>query len=129
MGFWVEIVTLIVPGFNDSDEELKDIAQYLHGVSADMPWHVTAFHKDYKMKDPDNTAAETLIRAAEIGYSTGLRFVYAGNLPGRVQKFENTFCPGCDALLIQRHGFTVQVDRIEEGKCPDCQAAIPGVWS
>ncbi len=82
MGFWVEIVTLVILGFNDSDEELKEAVKFLASISLDIPWHVTAFHEDYKMTDPDNTPPETLIRAAEIGYEAGLRFVYAGNLPG-----------------------------------------------
>ena len=80
--FWLEIVTLVIPGFNDSDEELHDIARFLVSISPDIPWHVTAFHQDYKMTDPDNTDARTLLRAAEIGVAEGLRFVYAGNLPG-----------------------------------------------
>ncbi|MDQ6712528.1 MAG: radical SAM protein, partial [Candidatus Dormibacteraeota bacterium] len=87
MGFWLEIVTLIIPGFNDSDEELDDIAQFLSGLSPSIPWHVTAFHKDYKMQDPDNTTAETLLRAARIGEAAGLQYVYAGNLPGRVGRY------------------------------------------
>ena len=88
IGLWVEIVTLIVPGFNDSNEELWDAARFLAGVSRDIPWHVTAFHKDYKMTEPDNTPARTLLRAAEIGREAGLNFVYAGNIPGRVEEYE-----------------------------------------
>src|SRR5215469_16910347 len=84
MGFWLEIVTLLVPGFNDSDDELKRLTEFLASVSPDIPWHVTAFHKDYKMTDPENTRARDLMRAAEIGKSAGLRFIYAGNLPGQV---------------------------------------------
>src|SRR5438309_1569209 len=83
LGFWLEVVTLVVPGFNDTDAELRDIARFLVSVSPDIPWHVTAFHPDYKMSDRDGTPARTLIRAAEIGLAAGLRFVYAGNLPGR----------------------------------------------
>jgi pyruvate formate lyase activating enzyme len=93
MGFWLEIVTLIIPGFNDSDDELTRMAEFLAGVSPDIPWHVTAFHKDYKMTNPDDTPPETLLRAARIGKSAGLRFVYAGNLPGRTEDWENTQCP------------------------------------
>jgi pyruvate formate lyase activating enzyme len=102
MGFWLEIVTLVIPGFNDSDDELTRLAEFLAGVSPDIPWHVTAFHKDYKMTDPENTSAETLIRAAEIGKKAGLRYVYAGNLPGEVGDLENTRCPSCRELLIER---------------------------
>src|SRR5579871_3368817 len=83
LGFWLEIVTLLVPGFNDSDRELGAMAEFLAGISLDIPWHVTAFHKDYKMDGPENTPAETLLRAARIGQAAGLRYVYAGNLPGQ----------------------------------------------
>ena len=130
MGFWMEIVTLIVPGFNDSDEELREAARFLAGISADVPWHVTAFHKDYKMTDPDDTGPETLLRAAEIGREEGLRFVYCGNLPGRVGDYENTICPGCRRPLIRRHGYTIlEYALTAEGECPDCGTAVPGVWS
>jgi pyruvate formate lyase activating enzyme len=128
-GFWVEVVTLTVPGFNDSDEELREIARFLVSVSPDIPWHVTAFHPDYKMTDPENTGVATLLRAAEIGVAEGLRFVYAGNLPGRVGNWENTYCPGCSALLIERYGFRVLANRIPQGRCPDCARTIPGFWS
>lgn len=129
MGFWVEIVTLIVPGFNDSEEELKEAAKFLVSVSHDIPWHVTAFHKDYKMTDPDNTSAEKLIRAAEIGYEAGLRFVYAGNLPGFVKNYENTYCPNCHKLLVERYGYRISDYNITpEGRCPNCSLNIPGVW-
>ncbi|MEW6511282.1 MAG: AmmeMemoRadiSam system radical SAM enzyme [Bacteroidota bacterium] len=129
MGIWVEIVTLIVPGFNDSNEELTDIARFLASVSPEIPWHVTAFHQDYKMTDPDPTPIQTLIRAAEIGKKEGLHFVYAGNIPGRVGRWENTWCPSCDALLIERVGFMVKSNRITGGRCPTCTTAIPGVWN
>jgi pyruvate formate lyase activating enzyme len=127
-GFWLEIVTLVVPGFNDSDEELREIARFLVSVSPDIPWHVTAFHQDYKMTAPDDTAVPTLLRAAEIGAREGLRFVYAGNLPGQVDRWENTWCPGCGALLVERRGFRVIQNRLADGSCPDCRRAIPGFW-
>jgi pyruvate formate lyase activating enzyme len=128
-GIWVEIVTLVVPEFNDSNEELQDIARFLVSVSRDIPWHVTAFHQDYKMTDHDSTPAGTLLRAAEIGYTAGLHFVYAGNLPGMTGKYENTYCPGCHEPLIERTGFIVQRNRLRNGTCPRCNMAIPGVWS
>jgi pyruvate formate lyase activating enzyme len=129
LGLWVEIVTLTIPGFNDSNEELWDAARFIAGVSRDIPWHVTAFHKDYKMTDPDNTDARTLLRAAEIGHEAGLRFVYAGNLPGQVGEYEDTFCPHCNERLIQRSGYVIHAYHITgEGKCPKCNTDIPGLW-
>jgi pyruvate formate lyase activating enzyme len=129
MGFWVEIVTLIVPGFNDSNEELWEAAQFIRSVSADIPWHVTAFHKDYRMTGPDNTDARTLIRAAEIGCEAGLNYVYAGNIPGRVGEYEDTRCPKCGTTLIKRIGYVIEDYRITaEGTCPQCKTAIPGIW-
>ncbi len=129
MGFWVEIVTLLVPGFNDSQEELRDLARFLVSVSPHIPWHVTAFHRDYKMNDRDDTTARDLVRAAEIGREEGLRYVYAGNLPGMVGELENTYCHGCGQLLIERLGFRVLDYRLAEGgTCPACGARIPGFW-
>ena len=104
-GIWLEVVTLIIPGFNDDEGELCDMARFLASISSDIPWHVTAFHKDYRMTDPDATPPRTLIRAAELGAEAGLRYVYAGNLPGRVGPWENTRCPGCAATLIERYGY------------------------
>ncbi|HEV8700569.1 MAG TPA: AmmeMemoRadiSam system radical SAM enzyme [Candidatus Polarisedimenticolia bacterium] len=128
-GFWLEIVTLLIPGFNDSNEEITDMARFLAGVSPDIPWHVTAFHKDYRMTDPDDTPASTLLRAASIGREEGLRFVYAGNIPGAVGDFENTRCPGCDAILVGRLGYRILEYRISrDGTCPACGLAIPGLW-
>lgn len=128
MGFWLEVVTLVVPGFNDSDSELRAMAEFLAGVSPDIPWHVTAFHQDYKMQGPENTGTETLERAASIGREAGLRFVYAGNLPGALGDLENTRCPHCRALLIERWGFRVLSNRMAGGVCPDCGTPVPGVW-
>jgi pyruvate formate lyase activating enzyme len=129
MGFWVEVVTLVVPGFNDSVDELMDAARYLHSISADIPWHVTAFHKDYKMMDPPDTTVDTLIRAAEIGQEAGLNYVYAGNLPGRVGPYEDTHCPNCQATLIKRFGYVILDYHLTgEGTCPKCGTTIPGVW-
>jgi pyruvate formate lyase activating enzyme len=128
MDFWVEIVTLVVPDFNDTDAELKQIAGFLAGVSPDIPWHVTAFHPDYKMTGPPRTPVETLVRAYEIGKAAGLQYVYAGNLPGGVGKRENTYCPSCERLLIRRRGFIVDENRMKNGACPHCQTKIPGVW-
>ncbi len=127
--FWVEVVTLLVPGWNDGDDELREIARFLAGVSRDIPWHVTAFHPDYKMTDRGWTPVESLTRAAEIGWSAGLRFVYAGNAPGRTPSLEHTRCPDCGTLLIERVGFRVLANRLEAGACPRCRTRIPGVWA
>ncbi len=128
-GLWVEVVTLVIPGFNDSNEELWDAARFLAGLSIDIPWHVTAFHKDYKMTDPDNTDAKTLLRAAEIGREAWLKFVYAGNLPGRVGEYEDTHCPKCSARLVKRSGYVIHEYRITgQGACPQCGEHIPGLW-
>ncbi len=129
LGLWVEVVTLVIPGFNDSNEELWEAARFLAGLSNDIPWHVTAFHKDYKMTDPDNTSSRTLLRAAEIGREAGLRFVYAGNLPRRVEEYENTYCSKCTGLLVKRSGYVIQDYRISaEGTCPNCGTKVPGIW-
>jgi pyruvate formate lyase activating enzyme len=128
-GFWLEVVTLIVPGFNDSAQEMQGLARFLAGISPDIPWHVTAFHRDYKMTGPGDTSAAALLRAAAIGRHAGLRYVYAGNLPGRVGDLENTWCPECRTLLIERYGFRVIRNRITpDGGCPECQAKVPGFW-
>ena len=130
LGLWVEVVTLTVPGFNDSTDELMDAARYIASVSPDIPWHVTAFHPDYKMTDPPPTSVATLLRAAEIGQEAGLHFVYAGNIPGRTREYEHTFCPSCQTLLIERSGFTVyRYHLTAKGTCPKCGSVIPGVWT
>jgi pyruvate formate lyase activating enzyme len=128
MKFWLEVVTLLVPGFNDSEGEITEMANYLVSISPEIPWHVTAFHSDYKMTDTENTSVRTLIRAAEIGYEAGLHYVYAGNLPGRVGNFEHTYCPACHDLVIERSGFRVLHNRVKDGRCPKCSATIAGFW-
>ncbi|MEO6798167.1 MAG: AmmeMemoRadiSam system radical SAM enzyme [Candidatus Dormibacter sp.] len=129
MGFWLEIVTLLIPGFNDSDEELREMAGFLAELSPSIPWHITAFHKDYKMRDPENTQPATLLRAAAIGEAAGLEFIYAGNIPGHVGKYEDTRCPACQATLIRRVGYRILEDHLSgSGRCRRCQRPIPGVW-
>lgn len=129
-GFWVEVVTLVVPGLNDSPGELREIASFLASVSVDIPWHVTAFHPDYRMTDRGATPASTLALAREIGLEAGLHFVYAGNLPGRVAHAEDTICPSCGRVLVERWGFRVLADRLSPsgGRCPGCGQEIPGRW-
>ena len=127
--FWEEVVTLVIPGFNDSEDELRSAADFLASVSPDIPWHVTAFHQDYRMKENANTTAAQLIRACEIGREAGLKFVYAGNLPGRVGRWENTYCPACDELLVERYGYQIRQMKLgTDGLCPTCGEQIPGVW-
>jgi pyruvate formate lyase activating enzyme len=128
-GLWLELVTLVVPGFNDSEAELRDIARFIASVSLDIPWHVTAFHPDFKMTELPATTAGQLVRAAEIGAEAGLRFVYAGNATGRAGEWENTRCPGCGTTLIERSGFSVRTNRLRNGLCPKCHLRIPGLWS
>lgn len=124
---WVEVVTLVIPGFNDSDQELAGIAAFLAGVSPDIPWHATAFHPDYELTDRPPTPPASLVRAVEHGHAQGLRFVYAGNLPGRTGDLEDTRCPACETTLIRRSGFVVRENRLTpDGRCPACGAAIPG---
>ena len=129
-GVWVEIVTLLIPGFNDSDEELRGLTGFLASVSRDIPWHVTAFHQDYRMTDPANTTAKDLTRAAQIARDAGLRFVYAGNLPGRVGDLEDTACPSCHETLVSRYGYLIRKYNLtKDGTCPRCATPIPGRWS
>jgi AmmeMemoRadiSam system radical SAM enzyme/AmmeMemoRadiSam system protein B/AmmeMemoRadiSam system protein A len=128
-GIWLEVVTLVVPGFNDDEEELRALAEFIVSVSPDIPWHVTAFHKDYRMTDPAPTSPRTLQRAAEIGEKAGLRFVYAGNLPGQVGHWQNTRCPGCQETLIERKGHLIRAYRLTaQGCCPNCRYPVPGIW-
>ncbi|MGD2163325.1 MAG: AmmeMemoRadiSam system radical SAM enzyme [Anaerolineales bacterium] len=128
-GLWVEVVTLVVPGFNDSSDELMDAARFIASVSRDIPWHVTAFHSDYKMTDRGRTSRDTLRRAAEIGEEAGLHYVYAGNLPGQLKPYEDTRCPDCGRTLISRYGFTVLDYKLtDDGDCPHCGAHIAGIW-
>jgi len=127
-GIWLEVLTLAIPGFNDSDDELRRAARFVASLSRDIPWHVTAFHPDYKMTDRGATPVETLLRACAIAESEGLRYVYAGNLPGRVGKWEDTRCPGCGETVIARCGFRVLANRLHAGACPGCATPIPGRW-
>jgi pyruvate formate lyase activating enzyme len=129
MGLWVEIVTLLIPGFNDSRDELARLTEFLVSVSPYIPWHVTAFHQDYKMADPRNTTAEDLLRAAEIGKNAGLRYIYAGNLPGGVGELENTRCHNCGKLLVERYGYLIRGYHLTaKGACPGCGISVPGRW-
>ncbi|MEA3466854.1 MAG: AmmeMemoRadiSam system radical SAM enzyme [Thermodesulfobacteriota bacterium] len=127
LGVWVEVTTLIIPGLNDSTEELRKIAKFIHSVSPTIPWHVTAFRPTYKMMDRDSTPVATLRKARELGLSEGLHYVYEGNIPG--EGGENTYCPGCGAELISRFGFSINQNNLTDGRCSKCGQQLAGVWS
>ncbi len=126
-GLWVEVVTLVVPGINDDEAELRDMAAFLAGVSPAIPWHVTAFHPDYKMAETPATPRAKLLRAVEIGHEAGLKYVYPGNVPG-LGRLESTSCPGCGEVLVERIGFFTRAVRVRDGKCPSCAEPVPGIW-
>jgi len=129
MGFWLEVVTLVVPGFNDSTAELESMAGFLASISPDIPWHVTAYHPNYRMTTAEGTSAAALMRAASIGRHAGLRYVYSGNLDGQTGDFENTRCHACGELLIERRGYQIIRNCLTaDGGCPACGIPIPGVW-
>jgi pyruvate formate lyase activating enzyme len=129
-GIWVEVVTLLVPGFNDSKEEIRDLTGFIKSVSPEIPWHVTAFHKNYKMTDPRNTTPDDLLHAVEIGKKQGLHYVYTGNLPGNTGDLENTRCPNCNELLVERIGYRIlDCNLTAQGQCPSCKTEIPGEWA
>jgi pyruvate formate lyase activating enzyme len=125
-GVWVEVTTLLIPGLNDSDGELKDIADFLYGVDSKIPWHISRFHPTYRLTGKGPTPSEDIHRAKNIGYSAGLKYVYTGNLPG--DDGEKTLCHGCGELLIDRYGYSIRNNSIKGGRCPQCNAEIPGVW-
>ncbi len=124
-GVWVEITTLVIPTFNDSEEELRGIARWIYNTDKSMPWHISAFRPSFKMLDVPPTPASVIERAREIGLEEGLRYVYTGNIPGL--KGESTYCYSCGALLIERVGFTVRKNLVAEGMCPRCSTLIDGV--
>jgi pyruvate formate lyase activating enzyme len=130
MGLWLEIVTLLIPDFNDSADELRRLTEFLANISPDIPWHVTAFHADYKMNSQRNTTVEDLFRAAQIGREAGLRYIYAGNLPGMVGPWEDTRCAHCGETLIRRYGYHIEEYLLTpEGACPRCAHPLPGRWA
>lgn len=127
-GLWVEVVTLVIPGFNDSTEELWDAARFIASVSRDIPWHVTAYHPDYKQNELP-TSVKKLQEAAEIGQEAGLKYVYAGNIHGRAGSLEDTICPTCLTVLVKRSGFGVTENLFQDtNACPVCGTVIAGVW-
>jgi pyruvate formate lyase activating enzyme len=128
-GLWVEIVTLLIAGFNDSEAELTKLTEFIVSVSPEIPWHVTAFHQDYRMQDPGATTPAMLRDAAAIGRRAGLHHVYAGNLPGRVGDLEDTHCASCAQLLVSRYGYHVRDYQVtDDGHCPGCRTPVAGRW-
>jgi len=125
LGVWVEVTTLIIPGLNDGEEELRHIAHFVKGIGPEVPWHVTRFYPAYKYFDRPPTPVATLRQAREIGLEEGLRYVYEGNVPG--EGGENTYCYACGAILIKRSGLRLLGNRLEDGKCPECGAKMDGV--
>jgi pyruvate formate lyase activating enzyme len=123
---WVEVTTLVIPGHNDAEDMLRDIAEFVASVDPSIPWHVTAFYPTYKLLDSPRTPAATLRRAREIGFEAGLRYVYEGNVPG--EGGENTYCPACKELLIERYGFSISKNNIGPGQCPKCGELQQGVF-
>jgi len=127
LGVWVEVTTLLIPGLNDSVEELRDIARFIKDVSPAIPWHVTAFYPTYKMMDREATPVATLRKARDIGLEEGLRFVYEGNIPG--EGGENSYCPACSTEVISRFGFSIRQNSLIDGRCGKCGEQIEGVWN
>jgi len=125
VGIWVEVTTLVIPGENDSDKELKGIAEFIASVDKNMPWHISGFHPDYKFQDHQSTGVEILNKAAEIGKNAGLNYVYIGNVYGRGN---DTVCSACKRCLIKREGFKVLENNIQGNKCSFCNFEIPGVF-
>lgn len=128
-GLWLEIVTLIIPGLNDSDDELKQMAELIASVSVDIPWHITAFHPNFKMIDRAETSPSMLLKAYEIGKNAGINFIYPGNLPGQTGELEHTYCKECGTLLVERYGFHVMANHIKAGHCYKCNDMVPGRWA
>ncbi len=126
MGIWVEVTTLIIPGHNDSEAELKEIARFLVSIDPNIPWHVTRFYPTYRLTNASPTPVKTLQRAREIGLNEGLRYVYTGNIPSN--DGENTYCHNCGKPLIKREGFYVSQLDIKDGLCIYCGTNIPGIW-
>jgi pyruvate formate lyase activating enzyme len=123
LNIWIEVTTLIVPGQNDSEEELRKIASFLAGIDKSIPWHISRFYPEYEMRDLESTPLEILNRAYDIGKNAGLHYVYLGN----IDKGNNTYCYQCGQLLIERFGFSIKANQIKEGRCPNCQSPIDGV--
>jgi len=126
LGVWVEVTTLIIPDHNDSDKDLNDIVDFIVSVDPSIPWHVSRFHPTYLLTDKPPTPVETLKRAVNTGYQRGLKYIYTGNVPG--EDGENTLCPSCKTVLIERYGFRVLKNLMRDNTCPQCKNPVAGVW-
>ena len=126
LGIWIEVTTLLIPGLNDTKEELQSIAQFIAEVDLGVPWHVSRFYPTYRMLDRKPTSVSAIQKALQIGHEAGLRYVYAGNVTG--DKGENTICYQCGEMLIQRLGYQIVKNQIKDNQCPNCQASIDGIW-
>jgi pyruvate formate lyase activating enzyme len=126
LGIWVEITTLLIPELNDSDAELKQLAEFISELGKETPWHISRFHPQFKMLDKPVTPVSSLHRAFEIGKQAGLKYVYSGNVPG--DKGENTYCFECGNILIERYGFRIMKNNLDWNKCPQCGAELDGVF-
>lgn len=126
-GIWVEITTLLIPSLNDSDEELKDIAQFIADLGIETPWHISRFHPQYKMMDIPVTPLNSLHRAVTIGKNAGLKYVYSGNVPG--DQGENTYCFNCGKLLIERYGYQINSMNLKGNQCVKCGTELEGLFS
>lgn len=128
LGYWVEAVTLVVPGFNDDLTGLRGLARDLATIDCDIPWHLNAFYPRYQWRDRPAQGAGLLVSAAGAAYARGLRHVYVGNLADRVTELSHTRCPGCHAVLVERCDYRVTADRCPDGRCPDCGVRVAGLW-
>lgn len=125
-GVWVELTTLIIPGENDSEKELKQIAEFIASVSKSIPWHISRFSPAYKMKNKSQTPEETIKKAYDIGKKVGLKYIYGGNIWG--EDIQSIYCPKCNSVLIRRDWTYSIVEGLDHGKCRKCGTKIDGIW-
>jgi pyruvate formate lyase activating enzyme len=125
-GVWVEITTLIIPGYNDSEKSINNIVDFILSVDSAIPWHVSQFYPTYELMDSPRTPVETLRWARDLGLQKGLKYVYEGNIPG--EGGESTYCPKCNALLLDRIGYNIRQNKLQNGRCYSCKSEIDGIW-